>query len=124
MDCCACLLLLNILHVLNWRLDSITILLLLSLCTGVKRVFFGSDFVTVTKSDDASWDILKPEIFAAIMDFYTSGQPLFLDENAAAAKDTAIHDVCAWFFHFLLVCVFAIDSRWSYVHKSNFFLYI
>ncbi|CAO2820516.1 unnamed protein product [Amaranthus hypochondriacus] len=59
---------------------------------GVKRVFFGSDFVTVTKSDDASWDILKPEIFAAIMDFYTSGQPLFLDENAAAAKDTAIHD--------------------------------
>ncbi|KAG5398058.1 hypothetical protein IGI04_019872 [Brassica rapa subsp. trilocularis] len=59
---------------------------------GVVRVFFGSDFVTVTKSDDVSWDILKPEIFAAVMDFYSSGQPLFLDSQAAAAKDTAIND--------------------------------
>lgn len=59
---------------------------------GVTRVFFGSDFVTVTKSDDLSWDLLKPEIFAAVMDFYSSGQPLFLDSKAAAAMDTAIHD--------------------------------
>ncbi|KAJ9159796.1 hypothetical protein P3X46_025269 [Hevea brasiliensis] len=59
---------------------------------GISRVFFGSDFVTVTKSDDASWDFLKPEIFAAIMDFYSSGQPLFLDSETAAAKDTAIHE--------------------------------
>ncbi|XP_068662400.1 nifU-like protein 4, mitochondrial [Aristolochia californica] len=58
---------------------------------GVTRVFFGSDFVTVTKLDDASWDFLKPEIFAAIMDFYSSGQPLFLDANAASSMDTAIH---------------------------------
>ncbi|OVA03581.1 NIF system FeS cluster assembly [Macleaya cordata] len=59
---------------------------------GITRVFFGSDFVTVTKSEEASWDFLKPEIFAAIMDFYTSGQPLFLDANAAASMDTAIHE--------------------------------
>ncbi|CAA0383149.1 NifU-like protein 4 [Arabidopsis thaliana] len=59
---------------------------------GVVRVFFGSDFVTVTKSDDVSWDILKPEIFAAVMDFYSSGEPLFLDSQAAAAKDTAISE--------------------------------
>lgn len=56
-------------------------------------MFYGSDFVTVTKSEDASWDFLKPEIFAAIMDFYSSGQPLFLDSETAAAKDTAIHEV-------------------------------
>lgn len=60
---------------------------------GVTRVFFGSDFVTVTKSDETSWDYLKPEVFAAIMDFYSSGQPLFLDSNTAAAMDTAIHEV-------------------------------
>ncbi|KAL6897761.1 hypothetical protein ACP4OV_006720 [Aristida adscensionis] len=59
---------------------------------GVTRVFFGSDFVTVTKSEETSWDFLKPEIFAAIMDFYSSGQPLFLDSNAAASMDTAIHE--------------------------------
>ncbi|KAI8539683.1 hypothetical protein RHMOL_Rhmol09G0202000 [Rhododendron molle] len=59
---------------------------------GITRVFFGSDFVTVTKSEDASWDIMKPEIFAAIMDFYSSGNPLFLDSNTAAPMDTAIHE--------------------------------
>ncbi|KAK6933532.1 NIF system FeS cluster assembly, NifU, C-terminal [Dillenia turbinata] len=59
---------------------------------GVTRVFFGSDFVTVTKSEEATWDFLKPEIFAAIMDFYSSGNLLFLDSNAAAAMDTAIHE--------------------------------
>ena len=62
--------------------------------TGVTRVFYGSDFVTVTKSEDTSWDLLKPEIFAAIMDFYSSGQPLFLDEKTASAMDTAIQEVC------------------------------
>ncbi|MBA0721323.1 hypothetical protein Golax_008882 [Gossypium laxum] len=59
---------------------------------GITRVFFGSDFITVTKSDDASWDLLKPEIFAAIMDFYSSGQPLFLDSKTASSMDTAIHE--------------------------------
>ncbi|CAL9117147.1 unnamed protein product, partial [Musa acuminata var. zebrina] len=58
---------------------------------GISRVFFGSDFVTVTKSEEASWDFLKSEIFAAIMDFYSSGKPLFLDSNVAAYMDTAIH---------------------------------
>nr|XP_010909655.1 nifU-like protein 4, mitochondrial [Elaeis guineensis] len=59
---------------------------------GITRVFFGSEFVTVTKSEGASWDFLKPEIFAAIMDFYSSGKPLFLDSNVAASMDTAIHE--------------------------------
>ncbi|PSS04978.1 NifU-like protein [Actinidia chinensis var. chinensis] len=59
---------------------------------GITRVFFGSDFITVTKAEDSSWDILKPEIFAAIMDFYSSGNPLFLDSNTAASMDTAIQE--------------------------------
>ncbi|KAJ1436412.1 Scaffold protein Nfu/NifU, N-terminal [Sesbania bispinosa] len=71
---------------------------------GITRVFFGSDFVTVTKSEDASWEFLKPEIFAAIMDFYSSGQPLFLDSQAAAAMDTAIHQ-------FALPCVSQFPSH-------------
>lgn len=59
---------------------------------GITRVFFGSEFITVTKSEEVSWDFLKPEIFAAIMDFYSSGKPLFLDSNVAASMDTAIHE--------------------------------
>lgn len=38
------------------------------------QVFFGSDFVTVTKSEDYAWSVLKPDVFAAIMDFYASGE--------------------------------------------------
>ncbi|XP_049380701.1 nifU-like protein 4, mitochondrial [Solanum stenotomum] len=59
---------------------------------GITRVFFGSDFITVTKSEEASWDFLKPEIFAAIMDFFSSGNPVFLDSSTAASMDTAIHE--------------------------------
>ncbi|MCD7455373.1 NifU-like protein 4, mitochondrial [Datura stramonium] len=59
---------------------------------GITRVFFGSDFITVTKTEEASWDFLKPEIFAAIMDFYSSGNPLFLDSSTVASMDTTIHE--------------------------------
>lgn len=57
-------------------------------------MFYGSDFITVTKSEDATWEFLKPEIVAAIMDFYSSGKPLFLDSATSASMDTAIHEVC------------------------------
>jgi hypothetical protein len=55
-------------------------------------VFFGSDFVTVTKNDDYNWPVLKPDIFAAIMDFFSSGEPLFTDAEVLAASDTSIHE--------------------------------
>lgn len=44
---------------------------------GVRGVFFGSDFVTVTKQDGRDWQFLKPAILAVIMEHFTSGQPLF-----------------------------------------------
>lgn len=42
---------------------------------GVSGVFFGSDFVTVTKQR-GEWQHLKPAILGAIMEHYLSGQPL------------------------------------------------
>jgi Fe-S cluster biogenesis protein NfuA len=45
---------------------------------GVTGVFFGSDFVTVTK-DDSDWQHLKPAILGAIMEHYMSGAPLLAD---------------------------------------------
>ena len=46
----------------------------------MKAVFFGPDFVTITKDDDENveWRVLKPEIFATIMDFFNSGKLLAL----------------------------------------------
>ena len=43
---------------------------------GVTGVFLGSDFVTVTKADDAVWDHLKPSVLGAIMEHYQSGAPV------------------------------------------------
>ncbi len=50
---------------------------------GVSGVFYGSDFVTVTKAPDGEWQLLKPAILGAIMEHYVSGAPL-LDESAEA----------------------------------------
>ena len=49
---------------------------------GVKQVFFGTDFITVTKSDDYAWSVLKPDVFAAITEFYAAGEPVLYDVEA------------------------------------------
>jgi Fe-S cluster biogenesis protein NfuA len=54
---------------------------------GVTSVFYGSDFVTVTK-DDSDWQHLKPAILGAIMEHYMSGAPLLAD-GSAASDETA-----------------------------------
>jgi Fe-S cluster biogenesis protein NfuA len=53
----------------------------------VNRVFFGPDFLTVTKAEGAEWPHLKAPILAAIMDHFTSGRPLLLDQNADSGHD-------------------------------------
>ncbi|KAM5355601.1 hypothetical protein ACJ41O_002247 [Fusarium nematophilum] len=43
---------------------------------GVTSVFYGSDFITVTKAADANWAHIRPEIFALITEAITSGETL------------------------------------------------
>ncbi|MHC2466438.1 NifU family protein [Bradyrhizobium embrapense] len=50
---------------------------------GVTGVFYGADFVTVTKAD-GDWQHLKPAILGAIMEHYMSGAPLLADGSAAS----------------------------------------
>ncbi|MEM9524506.1 MAG: NifU N-terminal domain-containing protein, partial [Pseudomonadota bacterium] len=57
---------------------------------GVAGVFFGTDFVTVTKDDGVEWDHIKPAILGAIMEHYQSGQPVM--EGEAAISGHAAHD--------------------------------
>ncbi len=47
---------------------------------GVAGVFLGSDFVTVTKTGDKSWQVLKPMVLGAVMDHFTSGAPVMEGE--------------------------------------------
>ena len=58
---------------------------------GVSGVFLGSDFVTVTKTDAAVWDHLKPSILGAIMEHYQSGAPV-IEDGGAAPSGHASHD--------------------------------
>jgi Fe-S cluster biogenesis protein NfuA len=51
----------------------------------VGGVFFGADFITVTKQDDGDWYQLKPAILAVIMEHFTAGRPVF----AAGAEGAA-----------------------------------
>ena len=48
---------------------------------GVKGVFFGADFITVTKEDASPWGVLKPAILGAIMEHFVTHQPLFYGER-------------------------------------------
>lgn len=50
---------------------------------GVTGVFFGTDFVTVTKAVGVDWQHIKPAILGAIMEHYQSGAPVIEGEQAA-----------------------------------------
>jgi Fe-S cluster biogenesis protein NfuA len=52
---------------------------------GVAGVFFGSDFISVTKSG-AEWQQLKPAILGAIMEHFMSGAPLLHAAEQAAGE--------------------------------------
>ena len=59
---------------------------------GVEGVFLGSDFVTVTKGADGDWSLLKPEILGVIMEHFTAGRAILLDQPATGAAAPAAED--------------------------------
>ena len=59
---------------------------------GVSGVFFGNDFVTVTKTDAIEWDHLKPALLGAIMEHFQSGAPVMSDGQTQTAGGHASHE--------------------------------
>lgn len=59
--------------------------------SGVRGVFFGADFVSITKSEDADWAVVKPQALAAIMDHFVSGAPLMTDATDGT-EDPLVED--------------------------------
>ena len=45
---------------------------------GVEGVFFGSDFISITKNDNHEWQMLKPSISETIIEHYKSGAAIIL----------------------------------------------
>lgn len=57
---------------------------------GVERIFFGPDFISVTRSADQHWPHLKPAILGAIMDFFVAGGDTI--SAAAEAEDEVVYE--------------------------------
>jgi Fe-S cluster biogenesis protein NfuA len=56
---------------------------------GVSGVFLGKDFITVTKSGEKNWSIMKPPVLTAIMEHFTANKPVL---NAPEKIETIITD--------------------------------
>ncbi|PHR91592.1 MAG: NifU family protein [Robiginitomaculum sp.] len=63
----------------------------------IERVFFGADFISVSRSNGADWPRLKPAVLGAIMDFYVAGGDTMHDtmqsENASVDEEVYEGDV-------------------------------
>lgn len=62
---------------------------------GVKGVFLGADFVSITKTDEADWAVIKPQALAAIMDHFVSGAPVIADvtkSDRPAVEDDVVYE--------------------------------
>ncbi|TAE80953.1 MAG: NifU family protein [Alphaproteobacteria bacterium] len=51
--------------------------------SGVNAVFFGSDFVTITKDSTFDWSLLKADILTTLMDFFLSDAPIIQQKTSA-----------------------------------------
>jgi Fe-S cluster biogenesis protein NfuA len=49
--------------------------------SGVESIFFGRDFITITKSESYSWDKMRADILATIMDFFVTGKEVMFKQK-------------------------------------------
>lgn len=59
---------------------------------GVTNVFFGPDFISVTKAEGVEWAHIKPAILGAVMEHYQSGQPIMAGEAGGGEQGHAAHE--------------------------------
>ena len=62
--------------------------------SGVRRVFLGSDFISITKDQPAEWRHVKPMVMATIMDHYMAGLPVIdsAAHRAEACGDDTVYE--------------------------------
>ena len=56
---------------------------------GVVSVFFGNDFITITKDEKYDWQILKPSILGSIADHFNSNEETINKTNNNQKKDSS-----------------------------------
>ena len=55
---------------------------------GVEGVFFGSDFITITKSDELDWQIMKPMLLSSIMDHFNSDEETINSDTSHKGEES------------------------------------
>jgi Fe-S cluster biogenesis protein NfuA len=53
---------------------------------GIAGVFFGYDFITVSKAGDVEWQHLKPAILGTIMEHFMTGRPVMAEASASRGE--------------------------------------
>lgn len=48
---------------------------------GVTHVFYGKDFISISKAEASNWNDMKPLIFDLIQEHYESDEPLIVDKR-------------------------------------------
>ncbi|MGE0734482.1 MAG: NifU family protein [Alphaproteobacteria bacterium] len=54
---------------------------------GVAGIYLGRDFITVTKAGGVDWPVLKPAILGIIMEHFSAGRPVLLDNADRGSAD-------------------------------------
>ena len=67
------------------ELESSPLAKLLFSVEGVVGVFFGNDFITITKGEDVFWEHIKPALLGTIMEFMQSGKEIMRGNNDKSA---------------------------------------
>jgi Fe-S cluster biogenesis protein NfuA len=57
--------------------------------SGVTGVFYGYDFITITKDDSLDWQHLKPSILATIMEYFMAGSPVMTSNEGGLSGDSS-----------------------------------
>ena len=58
----------------------------------VIRVFFGQDYISVTRGEETDWKFLKPAVLGAIMDFYVAGGTPLLDQIEKEGAEAYVYE--------------------------------
>jgi Fe-S cluster biogenesis protein NfuA len=59
---------------------------------GIKSVFLGKDFISITKDSEENWAKLKPLIFSQLFDHFASNQPVIVEDSVKKTEGTAVSD--------------------------------
>lgn len=51
---------------------------------GVTRVFLGSDFISVSKTVDQPWALVRPAVLGALLEHFSAAQPILIEGQTKA----------------------------------------